>query len=80
MQIYTPIGTYQSAWRPTISASSFPGTVNPGSVNNSVFGTQFNGISQGASYGDDAQSATNYPLVGSPTMPQAILLRAHAQP
>jgi hypothetical protein len=37
--------------------------VNPGSINNSVFGTQFNGLSQGAAYGDDAQSATNYPLV-----------------
>ena len=63
IQIYTPIGTYQSAWQPTISSSSLPSTLNPGSVNNSVFGTQFNGLSQGASYGDDAQSATNYPLV-----------------
>lgn len=61
--IYSPLGTYQSAWQPTISASSLPGTVNPGSVNLSVFGTQFNGLSQGAAYGDDAQSATNYPLV-----------------
>jgi hypothetical protein len=26
-------------------------------------GTQFNGLSQGAAYGDDAQSATNFPLV-----------------
>ena len=25
--------------------------------------TQFNGLSQGAAYGDDVQSATNYPLV-----------------
>src|SRR5262249_39906121 len=28
-----------------------------------ISGTQFNGLSQGASYGDDAQMATNYPLV-----------------
>jgi hypothetical protein len=28
-----------------------------------VSGTQFNGLSQGAAYGDDVQSATNYPLV-----------------
>jgi hypothetical protein len=28
-----------------------------------VKGTQFNGLSQGAAFGDDAQSATNYPLV-----------------
>ena len=63
MVIYTPLGTYQSAWQPTISASSLPGTVNPGSINNFVSGTQFNGLSQGTAYGDDAQSATNYPLV-----------------
>jgi len=29
----------------------------------SISGTQFNGLSQGATYGDDAQEATNYPLV-----------------
>jgi hypothetical protein len=28
-----------------------------------AFGFQFNGISQGAAYGDDVQAATNYPLV-----------------
>ena len=28
-----------------------------------IKGTQFNGLSQGAAYGDDAQMATNYPLV-----------------
>jgi hypothetical protein len=28
-----------------------------------ISGTQFNGLSQGAAYGDDGQSATNYPLV-----------------
>jgi hypothetical protein len=28
-----------------------------------VSGTQFNGLSQGASFGDDGQSATNYPIV-----------------
>jgi hypothetical protein len=62
VQIYTAVGTYQSAWRPTVS-SSLPNTLNPGSINNFINGTQFNGLSQGASYGDDAQSATNYPLV-----------------
>jgi hypothetical protein len=62
IQIYTPTGTYQSAWRPAIS-SSLPNTLNPGSINNFINGTQFNGLSQGASYGDDAQSVTNYPLV-----------------
>ncbi len=28
-----------------------------------IFGTQFNGLSQACSYGDDAQMATNYPIV-----------------
>jgi hypothetical protein len=28
-----------------------------------ISGHHFNGFSQGAAYGDDAQSATNYPLV-----------------
>ena len=28
-----------------------------------ISGTQFNGLTQGAAYGDDWQSATNYPLV-----------------
>jgi hypothetical protein len=28
-----------------------------------AFGFRFNGVSQGAAYGDDVQAATNYPLV-----------------
>ncbi len=28
-----------------------------------IFGLRFNGLSQGAAYGDDVQAATNYPLV-----------------
>jgi hypothetical protein len=60
-QIYTASGTYQSAWQPTIT--SVASTLNPGSANNVIHGTQFNGLSQGAAYGDDAQMATNYPLV-----------------
>jgi hypothetical protein len=32
-------------------------------VTYTISGTQFNGLSQGAAYGDDSQSATNYPLV-----------------
>jgi hypothetical protein len=61
VQIYTPAGTFQSAWQPTIS--SVASSLTPGSTNNSISGTQFNGLSQGAMYGDDAQSASNYPLV-----------------
>jgi hypothetical protein len=43
--------------------SSVPGTLVLGSYNNVISGTQFNGLSQGAAYGDDAQMATNYPLL-----------------
>jgi len=61
VQVYTASGTYLSAWQPTISSVS--STLNAGSTNNLIGGTQFNGLSQGAAYGDDAQMATNYPLV-----------------
>lgn len=61
VQIYTPAGTFQSSWRPTVT--SVASSLTAGSTNNSISGTQFNGLSQGGMYGDDAQSATNYPLV-----------------
>jgi hypothetical protein len=61
VEIYTASGTYQSAWRPTIS--SVPSSVVPGGTSYFLSGTQLNGLSQGAMYGDDAQAATNYPLV-----------------
>jgi hypothetical protein len=61
VQIYTPTGTYESAWQPTISRVET--TLTHGVKNNKIAGTQFNGLSQGAMYGDDAQMASNYPLV-----------------
>ena len=42
--------------------TSAPTKITPGGFY-TVKGTQFNGLSQGAAYGDDAQSATNFPLV-----------------
>jgi hypothetical protein len=59
--IYTASGTYKSAWQPTVT--SVASTLTVGSFNNVITGTQFNGLSQGAMFGDDAQMATNYPLV-----------------
>lgn len=53
---------YQDSWRPTICHQCYPSTVEVGDTYK-VSGTQFNGLSQGAAVGDDAQSATNYPLV-----------------
>jgi hypothetical protein len=60
IQIYTPQGTYQAAWQPTIGNA--PSCVVPGS-SYLVSGTQLNGLTQGAYYGDDVNGWTNYPLV-----------------
>jgi len=59
-EVYTPTGSPNPAWAPTISSS--PTTLVPGQIY-SLSGTQLNGLSQGAAYGDDIQGATNYPLV-----------------
>lgn len=59
-EIYTSSGTYQQSWAPTIS--KYPTTVVRGSTYQ-ISGTQFNGLSQAAAFGDEYQTATNYPLV-----------------
>ena len=59
-EFYTPVGSPNSSWAPVISSA--PSSVTPSSTY-SISGTQFNGLSQGAYYGDDVQGATNYPLV-----------------
>jgi hypothetical protein len=60
VSVYNPSGTYDPAWAPRIQSA--PATVSPG-ASYVIFGHRFNGMSQGAAYGDDQQSATNYPLV-----------------
>ena len=60
VEVYIPAGSPKSSWAPTIT--SFPTTITKGGTY-TIRGTQFNGLSQGAAYGDDAQSATNFPLV-----------------
>src|SRR5579863_2175713 len=62
MWFYSPKGTYKAAWRPHICAGCYPANCYVGKTY-TVKGTQFNGLTQGAAFGDDAQSATNYPLV-----------------
>jgi hypothetical protein len=59
-EIYTPTGTYQTSWQPAITKS--PSTVTRGTTY-PISGTQFNGLSQAAAFGDELQTATNYPLV-----------------
>jgi hypothetical protein len=59
-EVYTAKGTYQAAWAPTITSvttSVTRGTTYP------ISGTQFNGLSQAAAFGDEFETATNYPLV-----------------
>jgi hypothetical protein len=58
--VYDGAGSANPAWAPTITAA--PASVQRGSTY-VVSGTQFNGLSQGASFGDELDSATNYPLV-----------------
>lgn len=63
VEIYTPTGAsdaYASGWRPTITTA--PSTVVGGNTY-TIFGTQFNGLTQASTYGDDTQNATNYPIV-----------------
>ncbi len=58
--IYTAAGTSNPAWAPTVT--SVPSTITHGTTV-TASGTQFNGLSNGAAYGDDAGMNTNYPLV-----------------
>jgi hypothetical protein len=60
VSIYNPAGAYNPAWAPSIQSA--PSAVSPGG-SYLISGYRFNGMSQGAAYGDDQQSATNYPLV-----------------
>jgi hypothetical protein len=58
LDIYTPGGSPNNSWRPTITDIYQQGN---GVV--LMAGTQLNGISQGAEWGDDSESFSNYPLV-----------------
>jgi hypothetical protein len=60
VELYNPSGSYQPDWAPIVAA--YPPFVQPGG-SYQIYGIRFNGMSQGAFYGDDVQSATNYPLV-----------------
>jgi hypothetical protein len=58
MWLYSPAGTPQSAWEPTISS------ISPLTFGYFVLsGAQLNGLTNGADFGDDSKMATNYPIV-----------------
>lgn len=61
VEVYREKGSPNASWKPVITKS--PAKVARGTSNYKVSGTMFNGLSQGATYGDDAQMNTNYPLV-----------------
>lgn len=56
--VFTPSDGPQTAWMPTVSS-----TTNTGTNKYSLTGTLLSGISEGASYGDDAEMSSNYPIV-----------------
>jgi hypothetical protein len=61
VSLYTPaVTTYRRQWAPKIK--KFPASVVRGSTYR-LSGQQFNGLSQAASFGDEFETATNYPLV-----------------
>jgi hypothetical protein len=60
VEIYTPTGTANPNWAPTANLNSL--LLNRGSTI-VLLGYKFNGYSQAVAYGDDAQAATNYPIV-----------------
>jgi hypothetical protein len=60
-QLYTSANTtFRRSWAPKIK--TFPATVLRGSAYQ-LTGRQFNGLSQAAAFGDESETATNYPIV-----------------
>jgi hypothetical protein len=60
IEVYNDGGSPSAGWRPRIT--TVPTALTAGSTY-TVSGRQLGGLTQGAAYGDDYQSATNYPLV-----------------
>ena len=59
-RVYVPLGSPQASWAPTIT--TVPNSLTRGSTY-TLTGTQLNGLSEAAAYGDELSAATNYPLV-----------------
>ena len=59
-EVYRASGSVNPAWAPVITTA--PSTVTRGSTYQ-ISGQQFNGLSQANAFGDEFQTATNYPLV-----------------
>jgi Kelch motif protein len=57
--LFTPTGGPMPSWRPTIATISGPTSAGEFTLT----GTNLNGLTTGASFGDDNNMATNYPIV-----------------
>ncbi|MFI5299534.1 MAG: hypothetical protein ACHREM_15700 [Polyangiales bacterium] len=60
VEIYTPTGHARGCWAPSPDSCGLSSLHRGKSY--SISGEQLHGLSQGTSYGDDAQAATNYPI------------------
>ena len=60
LAVYSATGKSQASWKPVIKTA--PASVTHG-MTYSISGTQFNGLSQAAAFGDEFETSTNYPLV-----------------
>jgi hypothetical protein len=60
VEVYNPTGKAQASWAPAIT--KYPHSVTRGTTYK-ISGKQFNGLSQAAAFGDEDETATNYPLV-----------------
>jgi hypothetical protein len=60
IEIYTPRGAPNPAWRPVVV---FTSPIVAAGHSYSLAGIRLSGMSGGAAYGDDAQAATNFPVV-----------------
>jgi hypothetical protein len=61
VEVYTPAGSPNPAWLPTISSVS--GSLTLGQKNIALTGTQLTGVADGGKYGDDAQMDSKYPII-----------------
>jgi hypothetical protein len=59
-EVYNAAGTFEAGWAPTITTVAT--SLTRGSTYK-ISGTQFNGLSQANAFGDEYETATNYPLV-----------------
>ncbi len=62
VEVYHPKGAWNGKWAPKLTSISST-TLVRGTTGYTATGTQFQGVSDGAAFGDDAQMSTNFPLV-----------------